>query len=124
MHIVLWLLQALLAVTMLIAGGLKVARSRDDLISHPSTEGLAEYSSAFIKLIGVAEVVGSFGLILPGLFGLAPDLTPLAALGLAAILLGATKFHRRRNESPAVAGALLAIAIVISVGRLAFAPLG
>jgi hypothetical protein len=44
----------------------------------------------FLRFIGVAEVLGAIGLILPGLLGIRPGLTPLAAAGLVIIMIGAT----------------------------------
>ena len=55
-------------------------------------------SQSLIKAIGAIEVVGAVGLILPWLTGIGPILTPIAALGLVALQVGAMVFHGRRGE--------------------------
>ncbi len=76
-------------------------------------------ADANVELIGAIEVVGAIGLILPWLTGIAPVLTPLAAVGLALVMAGAVVVHVRRKEafiSPLVLGVL---ALVVAVLRLA-----
>jgi VIT1/CCC1 family predicted Fe2+/Mn2+ transporter len=71
------------------------------------------------KLIGAAEILAALGLILPAVFGIAPVLVPLAALGLVLIMLGAVIVHARRKEpQPIVVNVvLLVLAAVIVWGR-------
>jgi len=80
----LWIVQGLLALLFLWAGGMKLVLPLDRLAGPLPLPGL------FLRFIGVAEVLGAFGLILPGLFGIRPGLTPLAAAGLVVIMIGAT----------------------------------
>lgn len=82
-----WMLLAirgLLAVLFLFAGGMKLVTPADILAAQ---SGL---SAGFLQFIGVCEVLGAFGLVLPGLFHIREELTPLAALGLVIIMIGAT----------------------------------
>ena len=73
-----------------------------------------------VRLVGIAEIVGPLGLVLPVLTGILPWLTPLAALGLATIQVLAIGFHARRNESAKTLPlnlALLALSLFVLWGR-------
>jgi hypothetical protein len=80
----LWIAQALLAALFLFAGGMKLILPLDQMTGPVALPG------AFLRFIGVAEVLGGLGLILPGLLRIGPGLTPLAAAGLFVIMVGAT----------------------------------
>ena len=118
MNIVAWILQIVLAVAFLGAGGMKLARPKPALVS--AGMGYAEdYTDTNIKLIGAVEVLGAIGLILPWLTGIAPVLTPIAAVGLALVMAGAVIVHVRRKEAfipPLVLGVL---SLVVAVLRFA-----
>ncbi|HMH54103.1 MAG TPA: DoxX family protein [Candidatus Acidoferrum sp.] len=83
MHIALWIVQVLLALLFLFAGGMKLILPLDKLTGPVALPGW------FTRFIGVCEVLGALGLILPGLLRIQPWLTPLAALGLVLIMIGA-----------------------------------
>jgi hypothetical protein len=76
-------------------------------------------------LIGLLEVLGATGLILPAVTGILPGLTPLAALGLALTMIGAMLTHLRRKELPMIAVnfVLLALAAFVVYGRYVALPL-
>lgn len=123
MNAVLWMLQVLLAVAFAVSGTTKLARSRDALAERaPYVE---DFSDRAITLIGVAEVLASVGLIVPGLTGILPVLTPLAALGLVAVMAGAAAVHARRRERHMlpVNAILLVLAAVVAWGRIGPYPL-
>jgi len=80
----LWIVQGLLALIFLFAGGMKLVLPLEVLTEQMPLPGL------FVRFIGVAEVLGAIGLILPGLLRIRPGLTPLAAAGLVIIMIGAT----------------------------------
>jgi uncharacterized membrane protein YphA (DoxX/SURF4 family) len=80
----LWIVQGLLALLFLFAGGMKLVLPIEEMTKDTPLPGL------FIRFIGVAEVLGAIGLILPGPVGIRPGLTPLAAVGLVIIMIGAT----------------------------------
>ena len=84
MNYALWVVQGLLALLFLWAGGMKLVLPLDQL------EGPVALPGLFVRFIGVAEVLGAIGLILPGLLRIRPALTPLAAAGLVVIMIGAT----------------------------------
>jgi hypothetical protein len=72
-----------------------------------------------VKLIGLAEALGGLGLVLPGLFGIARLLTPLAALGLTALMIGAVGTHLRRRDGQFASAAVLGLlTAVVACGRL------
>ena len=88
MNVVLWILQVLLAMLFLFAGGTKLIMPLDVLLQQGSPNQIM-LPGWFIRFIGVCEVLGALGLILPGVFKTRQYLTPLAALGLAVIMVGA-----------------------------------
>jgi hypothetical protein len=81
---VLWVVQGLLALIFLFTGGTKLSLPIEVLTEQTPLPGL------FVRFLGVTEVLGAIGLILPGLLGIRPGLTPLAASGLVIIMTGAT----------------------------------
>jgi uncharacterized membrane protein YphA (DoxX/SURF4 family) len=89
MNVALWVVQALLALLFLFAGGTKLVLPIEVLTSMGSPNQV-HLPSLLIRFIGVCEVVGALGLILPGLLRIKPGLTPLAATGLVIIMIGAT----------------------------------
>lgn len=88
MNIVLWIIQILLALLFLFAGGTKLVLSTETLTSMGSPNQVV-LPMWFIRFIGVVELLGGLGLILPGLFRRQQQLTPLAALGLTIVMIGA-----------------------------------
>ncbi len=103
---VLWTVQALLALLFLFAGSVKLILPIEALTKEMQLPGL------FLRFIGAAEVLGALGLILPGVLRVRPRLTPLAALGLIVIMIGATGLtavgsHAAGAVFPLVVGLLL-----------------
>jgi hypothetical protein len=118
MNIALWIVSSVLALAFGFAGASKLSQSRDALAKR----GMAyveELTDRQVKLIGTAEVLGAVGLIVPVGTGIAPVLTPLAAVGLALLMVGAMLTHRRRNEPQAMGAnaVLFALAAFVAVGR-------
>jgi uncharacterized membrane protein YphA (DoxX/SURF4 family) len=101
----LWIVQGLLALLFLFAGGMKLTMPVEALAQQSQLPG------AFMQFIGVCEVCGALGLILPGLFRIRTELTPLAAAGLVIIMIGATVVTLLQGQSapalvPVVVGSL------------------
>lgn len=118
MNVVAWILQIVLAAAMLAAGGMKLARPKPALVG--AGMGWADdFTDSNVKLIGAVEVLGAIGLILPWLTGIAPILTPLAAVGLALVMAGAVVVHVRRKEQFVPPLVLGVIAVVVAVLRFA-----
>ncbi len=80
----LWIVQGLLALLFVFAGGMKLVMPADEMAKK------IPLSVPFMRFIGIAELLGGLGLLLPGLTGIRPGLTPLAACGLVIIMIGAT----------------------------------
>jgi uncharacterized membrane protein YphA (DoxX/SURF4 family) len=113
----LWIVQGLLAAAFLMAGMMKVAKSKDELAERMGwVEG---FSEGTIRAIGALEVAGAIGLILPGVAGVATVLVPLSAVGLGLIQVGAIVVHSRRGEmqNVLVSAVLLAMAVFVAWGR-------
>ena len=84
MNVVLWIIQVLLALLFLFAGVTKLILPIEEMTKQIAMPGL------FLRFLGVVEVLGGLGLILPALFRIKTWLTPLAASGLTIIVVGAT----------------------------------
>ena len=82
----LWIVQGLLAAMFLLAGIPKLVMSAAEM----TAPGPIQLPVAFVRFIGVCEILGAIGMILPGLTGIRPGLTPLGAGGLVIIMIGAT----------------------------------
>ncbi len=119
MNIVLWVLQGVLGAMMLMAGGMKLAQGKEKLLADPRMAWVEDFSDSTIRAIGALELAAAVGLVLPWLLDLAPALAPLAAVGVAALMVGAMVTHRRRGEMQSVMmnAVIAAIAIVIAIGR-------
>ncbi|KMS67025.1 DoxX family protein [Streptomyces viridochromogenes] len=117
MNVFLWILQGVLAALFVAAGVTKSIQPREKLISQ--LPWVSDVSTPVVRLIGVAELAGALGLILPGAFDIATVLTPLAATGLAVIMVLAMGLHARRKEPQAIgfSAILLIVAAVIMWGR-------
>ena len=118
MNVVLWIVAGVLAVAFLGSGLMKLAQPREKLVE--SGMGWAgDFSPGAVKAIGALEVLGALGLILPAALDIAPVLVPLAATGLALVMVGAIVVHARRKETPMVVinVVLLALAAFVAWGR-------
>ena len=123
MNALLWGLQGLLALVFLAAGVMKVTQPKAQLEARMGW--VKEASQSAVRAIGSLEVLGALGLILPALTGILPWLTPLAAVGLALVMIGASWTHLRRKEYSKIGmtGALLVLALFAAAGRFWIAPL-
>ncbi|WP_174186956.1 DoxX family protein [Nocardia barduliensis] len=117
MNVMLWIVQGLLAALFLLAGITKLTRPRDELTRQ--LPWVDDFSTPVVRGIGAAEFAGAAGLVLPAVTGIATVLTPLAATGLAIIMVGAIVVHLRRGEPPAIAfnTVLLIGAVLVAWGR-------
>lgn len=123
MVIAYWIIAGLLALVYLMAGALKVFRSREQLIA--AGQGWVEgANTGIVKLVGLLELAGALGLILPPLTGIAPSLAPMAALGLVLVQAVAIGVHMKLNDTKSlpVNIILLAMAVVAAwLGAALFA---
>ena len=118
MNLALWIIAIVLAVVFAASGLMKQFVPKDKLVA--AGQGWAQdFSPSTIRLIGLAEILGAIGLVLPAAVHIAPILVPLAAVGLAVVMVGAAAVHARRKEAPMVAMnvVLLLLAVVVAWGR-------
>ncbi len=123
MNIALWIIAGLLAAAFLLAGLMKLTQPKKKLAANmPWVE---DFSAGQVKAIGMVEILGALGLILPAALDIAPILTPIAAAGLALTMVGAIANHLRRGENqmilpPIVLGLLAAFVAAMRFGPNAF----
>jgi uncharacterized membrane protein YphA (DoxX/SURF4 family) len=114
MNTALWIVQLVLCIAFLGSGGMKVFAWR----KYKETVGRElDLSRGLVTFIGISELAGALGLVLPGFTGIAPILAPIAAAGLGVIMLLATGFHLRRKEPVYMPVVLLILAGFVAVGR-------
>ena len=122
-HYVLWVLQVLLAALFIFAGGMKLVTPYEEMVKQMAN-GPVVFSKPFLLFIGVAELLGGLGLILPSALRIKPGLTPLAAAGLVIIMIGAVATTLPAGFAMAlpalIAGLLLAF---VASGRWKLAPI-
>jgi len=117
LSVTLWILQGLLAALFLFSGAMKFIMSVEQMTKGTSLSG------GFIHFIGVCELLGGIGLVLPALLRIMPILTPIAASCLVIIMIGATYISLPMGKAaigPAVFGLLLAF---VAYGRFRLRPI-
>ena len=115
MNIALWAAQGWLAAIFIIIGALKTFQPKEKLPSRMAW--VHDYSPGMVRFVGIAELLGGIGLVVPWLTALAPVLTPLAAVGLAVIMVLAIAYHLRKKEPIVMNLVLLALAGFVAYGR-------
>jgi hypothetical protein len=125
MNVVLWIVTVLLACVFLGAGAMKLVRSKEQL-KAAGQDWVDGFPAGAIKAIGVAEVLGAVGLILPAVTGVAVVRVPLAATGLALDMAGAFVTHLRlgQRREMVVTAVLFVLAVFVAWGRFGPYPLG
>ncbi|MFC4014295.1 DoxX family protein [Nonomuraea purpurea] len=117
MDVFLWVVQAILAAMFAMSGLGKLLWTRDKLAGkYPWTH---TFSQTAVRSIGVTELLGTIGLIVPAATGIAPVLTPIAATGLAIMMGLAGALHIRRKEPSGLmaTAVLLALCALVAWGR-------
>jgi len=122
-NILLWIVQGLLALFFVMTGALKLVRSKEQLSARMGW--VEDVSQPVIRMIGFVEILGGLGLFLPSLTRILPWLTPLAAIGLVLVMVGAALTHYRRKEFSAVGmnSILLILSFLVAMGRFWITPL-
>ena len=117
MNIVLWIVAGLLAAMFLLAGAMKVVMPKEKL--EPTMQWSKTWSRPQLQALGIVEVLGAIGLVLPRALNIAPVLTPLAAVGCAIVMAGATVTHIRMKDYKGTGMPVvpLVLAIVVAAGR-------
>ena len=122
MTVLAWILSALLAAAFLAIAASKLLQPRSKLLTTPNFEYVEDFTAAQIKGIGVLELLGALGLVLPALPGIPDVLAPLAAVGLALTMLGAAVVHLRRGERSRVPANVVLFALLVTVAILRLGP--
>ncbi|SNR27225.1 DoxX-like family protein [Maribacter sedimenticola] len=117
MHIILWIAQGLLAAMFIMAGLMKASQPIEALAE--SLPWVTSTPQALVRFIGISELLGGLGLLIPSIFRFKPYLTVWAALGLAAVMILAAIFHASRGEFSAIGMniIIMGIALFIAWGR-------
>ncbi len=125
MNVLLWILQVLLALLFIWAGGFKLVVPAS-VMAAQMQPGQIALPGMFLKFIGLCELLGGFGLILPGIFKTRQYLISLAALGLLIIMIGAIVFVLVGGDvGTAVMNVVIALMLAfIAYGRWRLKPLG
>jgi uncharacterized membrane protein YphA (DoxX/SURF4 family) len=110
-NVVLWILQVLLAVLFMFAGVMKFVMPIEEMTRQIALPGL------FLHFIGVAEILGAIGLILPGILRIRTGLTPLAAAALVVIMVGATVVNLMTGQQ---GGALTTVVVGLLLALVAY----
>jgi DoxX-like family len=120
MELLLWIFQGVLAVVFLGSGVAKGSMSRERLVATGQT-GVAVFPMPVVRFTAGCELLAAAGLVLPWATGIARALTPLAAVGLCVIMVGAASSHARLREPRNVAAnaLLFGMALAVAVGRFA-----
>ncbi|MEV4342976.1 DoxX family protein [Actinoplanes sp. NPDC049596] len=109
MEIAYWIVAGLLALVYLYSGGLKAVRSKDQL--RPMMGWVDSFPLPAIRTIGVLELLGAVGLILPPLTGILPGLALAAAVGMVLVQVGAIGLHLSRGEAKLIGFNIVLLAL-------------
>jgi putative oxidoreductase len=117
LNIALWITQVLLAAMYLMAGSTKLFQPIEEMAKM--MPWVAESPAALVRFIGLSELLGGIGLLLPSLLRIQPKLTVYAAIGLATVQVLAAAFHLSRGESSVIGMNFffLAMAVFVAWGR-------
>jgi uncharacterized membrane protein YphA (DoxX/SURF4 family) len=114
METALWIAQVLLAAIFLVTGTTKLTQPRLKMAAGPM-RWAADVTDRQFRTIGLLEVLGSIGLILPAALGIAPLLVPLAAIGLVLTMIGAIHVHVRHGETDRLAVPIVVLVLALFV---------
>ena len=116
MNTTLWIVQSLLELAFMAAGAMKLfAYEKYETMSEK--KGPTGLTRGLITFIGIAELAGGLGVVLPAATNIAPWLSPWAAVGIATIMLLAIGFHARRRESMVAPAIFFLLAAFVVFGR-------
>lgn len=122
MNIALWIIQAVAAAALIGAGIMKISMPIPRLATLMPFAKV--YSEPSVRLIGTAEILGGLGLLLPGITGILPWLTLVAAACIAVITIGAINYNLRYHSALKALepGSILLMMLLVLVGRTLIAP--
>ncbi|WP_127538847.1 DoxX family protein [Paenibacillus illinoisensis] len=117
MNVTLWIVQIILAAGFIYSGWMKTVRIES---SKKTWAWVNNVPKTLVVLIGIAELLGALGLILPWALNIAPVLTPISAIALAAVALLGMLFHIQRKEYREIGVNIffVVLALIVAMGRL------
>ncbi len=117
MNVTLWIVQIILALGFVYSGWMKAVRIESSKKTWAWVNGVPK---SLVVLIGIAELLGALGLVLPWALNIAPVLTPIAAIALAVVTLLGMLFHIRRKEYRELGVNIffIVLALIVAIGRL------
>lgn len=116
LHIGLWVAQSLLAAAFAMVGFMKITAPAAQLVESGMSY-INTYGIGLARFIGISELLGGIGLILPAALRIKPVLTPVAAIGIAVIMLLASAYHISNGEPFLPSLVLLLLAVFVAWGR-------
>jgi len=118
-EIAVWIVTVAVALILGGAGASKLVRSKEKILENPHMGWANDFSQPQIRLIGIAELAGALGLVLPWALDILPVLTPIAGYALAALMTGAAIVHARRREYAGLPFVLLLVggALFVAIAR-------
>ena len=119
MHITYWVLAGLLAIAYLMAGAMKSTRSKPQLVDA-GIVWAGDFPIAAVRFIGIVELLGAIGLILPPIVDVAPVLGSVAAIGLALVQVGAVATHLIRHEAKVLPMNVVLLALAAATAVVGF----
>lgn len=120
MNVFLWIIAGLLAFVFGAAGLMKALQPKEKLAE--TMPWVNDFSGGTVTFIGVVEILGAIGLILPAALDIAPILTPLAATGLALVMVPAAVVHARRGESSHIGVNVVLFIVAAFLAVMRFGP--
>ena len=120
MNVTLWIVAGVLAALFFLAGLMKATQPKEKLAENMGW--VEDYSATQVKLIGIVEVLGAIGLVLPAIVGVAEILVPIAATGLAITMLLAALVHLKRKENQLIVVNIVLLALAAFVAVMRFGP--
>ena len=122
MNLALWIAAAVLSAVFLFSGAVKLLVRKETLSAAPGGGWTRDTSAGFVKCLGVLEILGAIGLILPAAVDIAPILVPVAAVCGVLLMIGAMITHLRRHELIAVGTNLVYLTLAAFVASGRFGP--
>lgn len=120
MNVILWIVAIVLAAAFAMAGLMKLSQPKEKLAEKMAW--VEDFSPSTIKFIGAVEILGALGLVLPAATGIATVLTPLAATGLAIVMVLAALVHARRKEQQLIGVNVVLFVLAAFVAVMRFGP--
>jgi len=114
MNIILWILQALMALAFFIPGIYKLIFSKEQLVAKGMT-GVETFSQPVIRIIGIMEILGAIGIVLPMLLNILPALTIVSAIGFAIIMIAAARISYKRHEYKKITSSVIIFLLCIFI---------